>query len=116
MFARNLQIANELEQLALLLEIDEANVFKIRAYKEASRVIRSFESPLSSIVQLDGIKGIGPGIKGVVDSIIKGEEPEELKKMRKKIPPSLLEIARLPGIGPKSKKTLWQNDILDLET
>lgn len=116
MFARNLHIANELEQLALLLEIDEANVFKIRAYKEASRVIRSLESPLSSIVQLDGIKGIGPGIKGVVDSIIKGEEPEELQKMRKKIPPSLLEIARLPGIGPKSLKTLWQNDILNIET
>lgn len=116
MFAQNIHIANELEELALLLEIDGANFFKVRAYKDAARIIRSFESPISSVVQLENIRGIGTGIKGVVDSILNKQEPEELALLRQKIPQGILEIARLPGFGPKSLKTLWENNITDLET
>lgn len=116
MFAKNLYIARTFDELALLLEIEGANPFKIKAYKDAARVIRSFETPISSIVQLENIRGIGQGIKAVVDSILKGEDIEELSRLKDKIPVGLLQIAKLPGLGPKSLKTLFENDITDLNT
>jgi len=116
LFARNLYLADSLDELALLLEIDGSNFFKVKAYKDAARTIRAFETPVNSVLQLENIKGIGPGIKKVVERIISGEEPEEMIELKKKIPAGILEIARLPGLGPKSLRTLLDERITDLDT
>lgn len=116
MFARNLYLADSLDELALLLEIDGANFFKVKAYKEAARTIRAFESPVRSVLQLENVKGIGPGIKKVIESILSGAELEEMIALKKRIPAGILEIARLPGLGPKNLKTLLENKITDLKT
>ncbi|MFA6693569.1 MAG: PHP domain-containing protein [Bacillota bacterium] len=116
MFERNLYVASVLEELAFLLEITGANVFKIQAYKRAARTLRTLESPLEDVSQLDDIKGIGSGIKGIVSTVLDGSLPQELVDLREDIPSGIFEIARLPGLGPKSLKTLLENDIIDTKT
>ncbi|HPQ10181.1 MAG TPA: helix-hairpin-helix domain-containing protein, partial [Bacillota bacterium] len=116
MFEPNLHVAGALEELAFLLEITGGNPFKIRAYRQAARTLKSFPEPLEDVRQLDGIKGIGAGIKGIVEEVLSGALPEELRELRDQVPAGIFDIARLPGLGPKSLKTLMDSGITDLET
>ena len=116
MFEPNLHVAGVLEELAFLLEITGGNPFKIRAYRQAARTLKSFPEPLEDVRQLDGIKGIGAGIKGIVEEVLSGALPEELRELRDQVPAGIFDIARLPGLGPKSLKTLMDSGITDLET
>ncbi|HEU4636591.1 MAG TPA: DNA polymerase/3'-5' exonuclease PolX [Edaphobacter sp.] len=107
----NISIARVLEETAALLEIDAADPFRIRSYRRAAEAVEQQTAQLALLAddpkQLLNIAGIGKGMAAnIVDILQTGSTPlrdELLKKYR----PSMLELLRLPGMGPKTVALVW---------
>ena len=120
----NISIARLLDETAALLEIDAADPFRIRSYRRAAEAVEQQTTQLFTLVaepkQLLAIPGIGKGMAAnIIELVNTGTMPlrEELLLRYK---PSMLEILRLPGMGPKSVALVWSAlqvaDIDSLET
>lgn len=120
----NISIARVLDETAALLEIDAADTFRVRSYRRAAEAVEQQTTPLATMVddpkQLLAIAGIGKGMAAnIVDIVATGTMPlrEELLKRYR---PTMLELLRLPGMGPKSVALVWSAlevaDIDALET
>jgi DNA polymerase (family X) len=111
------QVAEILSEIGTLLELQGENPFKTRAYENAARALESLTEPLEKLVaenRLGEIKGVGEGIqKKITELVTTGKLPyyEELKAS---VPPGLVEMLGIPGMGPKKVKAL--NDKLGIET
>jgi DNA polymerase (family 10) len=109
----NITIARLLDETASLLEIDAADTFRIRSYRRAAEAVEQQTAQLSTMVddpkQLLAIAGIGKGMAAnIVDIINTGTLPlreELLTKYR----PSMLDLLRLPGMGPKTVALVWSS-------
>jgi DNA polymerase (family 10) len=107
----NITMARLLDETASLLEIDAADPFRVRSYRRAAEAVEQQTEPLASMVdepkQLTAIGGIGKGMAAnIVDLVRTGSMPlrdELLKKYR----PSMLDLLRLPSMGPKTVALLW---------
>ena len=108
----NSEIAQLFERLAILLELDNANPFRVRAYREAARVIAGESRPLASLAGEEGVleslPGIGRDLAGKIRDIVKTGTTERYEEMRKKFPPGLLELTEIQGLGPKRIRTVWE--------
>jgi DNA polymerase (family X) len=110
----NAQIALLLNQYADLLEIEGANLFRIRTYRNAARSIESLSQPIVQLVEegkdLAKLKlpGIGKGMAGHIEEIVKTGALGALKELRKKLPATLDELIEIEGIGPKRTKLLYE--------
>lgn len=107
----NAALARTLEEVADLLEIQNANPFRIRAYRNAVRTIQTQATPLARLLAegkpLTALPGIGKEmanhIKEMVETGTLGYRDELLGEM----PRSLIDLMRLPSVGPKKAKKLW---------
>lgn len=105
-------IAALFEEMADLLELDGALVFRVRAYRNAARVIRDAPAPLREMAaadpkQLTGLSGIGKDLAGKIREILETGEFADHQNLLRKFPPGLLELLRLQGLGPKRVKQLY---------
>ncbi len=107
----NITLARLLDETAALLEIDAADPFRIRSYRRAAEAVEQQTRPLSALVDdpkaLTAIAGIGKTMAAnIVDLVRTGTTPlraELLTKYR----PTMLELLRLPSMGPKTVALLW---------
>jgi DNA polymerase (family 10) len=93
-----------LEEMAVLLELDGANGFKVRAYQNAVRALPEHDDVLDELVadnRLTDIQGVGQGLAEKIAEFAKTGRIGELDELRKRIPPGLVEMIRIPGFGPK---------------
>jgi DNA polymerase (family 10) len=107
----NISIARVLDETAALLEIDAADPFRIRSYKRAAEAVEQQTTRLATLVedpkQLLAIAGIGKGMAAnIVDIVATGTMPLR-EELLKKYKPTMLELLRLPGMGPKSVALVW---------
>jgi len=105
------QIVSVLEQVSVLLELDGANLFRVIAYQNASRALASLEEDLLQVVQeerLTEVKGIGKGIGGLICEAVLEGKWGNLTDLYSRIPPGLIEMVGIPGLGPKRVKTLHE--------
>lgn len=112
----NGKIADQLHLMGQLLEILEENPFKIRAYIRAAEVIGRLATPVAALSpgELEAIAGIGHAIAGNVHEIAASGTFPELEEAMGRVPPGLIEMLALEGIGPKTVRTLWKK--LQIET
>jgi DNA polymerase (family X) len=107
---RNTDIARVFERLATMLEIDGANPFRIRAYREAARVVESHPEPMESLVGAEGgleaIKGIGKDLAQKIRDLVTTGTTALYDEMQQKVPLEVVELTELQGVGPKRVKTL----------
>ncbi|HIA17841.1 MAG TPA: DNA polymerase/3'-5' exonuclease PolX [Planctomycetaceae bacterium] len=99
-------MAAALEQLADLLEFQGANAFRIRAYRNSSRVIRDYPESIADIVASDpksltAIDGIGKGVADKCTTLVQTGELPQIQEILQQIPPTVLDLLRVPGLGPK---------------
>ena len=110
-FITKSQIVTVLEQVGVLLELDGANQFRVIAYQNASRALASLEEDLLTVVReerITDVKGIGKGLGGLIsEAVLKGSWGE-LLSLYERIPPGLMEIVGIPGLGPKRARTLYE--------
>ncbi len=105
------QVSEILHEMAILLELSDANPFKIRAFENGARVIEGLEQDLETLVdakKLREIKGIGEGLAEIITDLVKTGKSNEYLSLRKKIHPGLLEMISIQGVGPKRAKILFK--------
>lgn len=109
---RNTDIAAIFYEIADLLEIDGANPFRVRAYRTGAGALEGLGYEVASLVtngeDLIGIPGIGKDLAAKIREIVETGKCATLIKLHEKLPPSLTELLRIPGLGPKRVKTLFQ--------
>ena len=106
------EIADTLEHLATLLEINGENEFRIKAYKNAARAIDTSsvsQEEFISKIQEGTFKGIGPQIGVLVLEIANTGTCSLLDEVSASLPPGLPQILELPGLGAKKVKSLYEN-------
>ena len=108
-FSRN-QVANVLHQVAVLLELQGANVFRVRSYQNASRLLGSLSEDLGELVasgEIYNMKGIGKGLgSALTQAIAEGRWPDDWVNLHTTTPPGLIEMLGIPGLGPKRIKLM----------
>ena len=111
---KNDQMASQFELLADLLEIQGANPFRIRAYRNAARTISSAAESLTDLVASGGdpgqFDGIGKDLARQITEIAQTGHLSSLEELRKQIPPGVLDMLRIPGVGPK-KVSVFFNEL-----
>lgn len=117
---RNVDIAAQFEQTADALEIQDANPFRVRAYRNAARMLRAHGSEMAELVaqeaKLTDLPGIGEDLAARIAEIVKTGKSGALEKIQKKVPRFAMELLKLPGIGPRRARTLCEDaDIHSLE-
>jgi len=116
---RNAEVAAMLNRVADLLEIKGENFFKIRAYREAVRQLDNLTSEVEDLVRqgtLKDVPAIGPAIEQKITEYVTTGQLEFLTRLEAEIPPALLELTRVPGLGPRTAKDIYDTlGILSLE-
>ncbi|HUC19243.1 MAG TPA: DNA polymerase/3'-5' exonuclease PolX [Acetobacteraceae bacterium] len=101
----NAEIEAELEKLADLLEIDGANTFRVRAYRQAARLVGALGRNIAEMVAagetLEGEPGIGADLAGKIAALARGETLPLLAELTAKNPVGITALLDLPGLGPK---------------
>ena len=104
-------IAAVLEEIAFLLELKGENPFKVKAYATGARVIESLPEEPAVLVQkglLRNVKGIGQTLEGTVTELVTTGRSTLHQELQAAFPASLLEMAAIPGLGPKKLKTIYE--------
>jgi len=110
-------VIKTLERIAVLLELSGANPFKSRAFQNGARALQSYEGDLTAGLEsgeLKKIKGVGKGILTEVESLLADGTSPALVELEDAVPAGLLEIVRVPGLGPKRVRVLHEK--LGIET
>ena len=102
-------VADILIEIGTLLEIKGENPFKTRAYTNGARTIEGLSEPLSDIVAADrlkDIKGFGKALQEKVTELVTTGKLEYYDKLKASVPPGLIEMIDIPGMGPKKIKAV----------
>src|SRR5436853_4929046 len=107
----NTEIAVALDELGDLSELDGAAIYRVVAYRNAAKAVR--ESPVSVLglarqgraTELPGVGGI---IRGKIIQLADDGAIPATVKLRAKFPPGVIEMTRLPGLGPKRARRLYE--------
>ena len=114
---RNSELAETLDLLADLLQLDGADSFRLNAYRTAAQRMRDSATGVASLAMEGKAKrldGIGKTIEAKIVELVETGDIEALAKLRAVIPVELVEVMRVPGIGPKTARRLWEE--LGVET
>lgn len=115
---QNADIATVFNEIADLLEIEGANPFRIRAYRNAARTIFELGQDARELVaqhaDLSKLPGIGKDLSAKIIEIVQTGRCQTLEKLRRQTPPGLPELLKIPGLGPKRVAVLYHE--LDIHT
>lgn len=104
----NRRIAGLLGEIADLLDIKGENPFRIRSYRTAAEAVAaSAEGLAQRLDDLTKIPGIGSGIAGKIREIVKTGDCGYRQELLQDVPHGLLELLRVPGLGPKGVQVVW---------
>jgi DNA polymerase (family 10) len=111
MSVHNAEIAEMFSRLAELLEIQGANPFRIRAYRKAAQTIEGLPHSVTSMLaegaDLSELPGIGEDLAAKIQEIVETGHLALLEQVSSQLPGQLAELAKIPGLGPKRVKMLY---------
>jgi DNA polymerase (family 10) len=108
---RNVDVAEQLELLADLQEIEGEASFRVLAYRRAATRIRETAGSVAELAlagRAKELQGIGKTIEEKIVQVVEDGEMHALTKRKKIIPPDVVSFMRLPGLGPKTAARIWQ--------
>lgn len=106
----NIDIARLFDEIADLLEIQGENPFRVRAYRTAARTIQGLAVPAASLAaegKLDELPGIGKDLAGKIVTILETGTLPLLDELTARTPEGLVEMLRIPGLGPKRARLIY---------
>ncbi|HSC74183.1 MAG TPA: DNA polymerase/3'-5' exonuclease PolX [Gaiellaceae bacterium] len=108
---RNVDVADQLDLLADLLEIEGEASFRVLAYRKAATRIRETAGSVAELA-LNGrakdLQGIGKTIEEKIIQVVEDGEMHALTKRKQIVPPEVVTFMRLPGLGPKTAARIWK--------
>ena len=110
---QNIEITHLFEELADLLEIQSANPFRVRAYRNAARMLGDLPESVAEIVadptrSLEDLPGIGKDLAEKIATIVNTGTLPQLEELRAEVPAGVVEMLKVPGLGPKKAAALFQ--------
>ncbi len=109
---RNAEIADAFDELASLYELDGAVVYRVVAYRNAAKAIREAGVSVAELARagrVEELDGVGKTIAEKIDALLEGGTIPSADKLRARIPAGLVEITRIPGLGPKRVRSLHEH-------
>src|SRR5918994_1582487 len=106
---RNGEIAEAFEELASLYELDGAVVYRVVAYRNAAKAIREAGVSVAELAtqgRAAELAGVGKTIAEKIDALLDTGSIPSADKLKTRIPSGLVEVTRIPGLGPKRAKLL----------
>jgi len=114
----NADIAAVFEEIADLLEIEGANPFRIRAYRNAARTLGELSQDARTLLQRGGdltrLPGIGDDLAAKIREIVTTGSCGLLQRLHRELPAAVTELLHIPGLGPKRVRALYHD--LDVQT
>jgi DNA polymerase (family X) len=107
---RNGDIAEAFEELASLYELDGAVVYRVVAYRNAAKAIREAGVSVEELARqgrVEELAGVGRTIAEKIDALVETGSIPSADKLKARIPAGLVEITRIPGLGPKRARLLY---------
>ena len=107
---RNAELALHFDELADLYELDGAIVHRVLAYRNAAKAIREAGASVADMTKagtVTELPGIGKTIEEKLGTLLETGAIPSAEKLKAKYPPGLVEITRLPGLGPKKARKLF---------
>lgn len=111
------EVAAALDEMGTLLALKGENAFRCNAYHNASRTVSQLEGDLKQLVadgKLAEVRGIGDTLQEKITTLVKTGRHKFLDELRASVPEGLVQMLRLPGMGPKKVKAL--HDVLGIDT
>jgi len=105
-------IIKSLEEIALMLELKNENPFKVRAYRNAARALETSDIEIdenTTIEELKKIKGIGQSLAENILILASGKKLDFYEELKESFTPQMLELLKIPTLGPKKAKYLFDN-------
>jgi DNA polymerase (family 10) len=117
----NKAIATLLYETADLLEIDGQDSFRVRSYRNAAEAIEALPQQVADLItepkKLLAVQGIGKGMLANLQMLFKDGRIEAHAELLKKYHPSMLELLKIQGLGPKTIALIWSTfQVCDLES
>jgi len=106
----NQELANIFESIADLLEIKGEVVYKTQAYRKASDSLNNLARDVNDIWQegdLTEIPGVGKAIAEKIEELLSTGKLEFFEKLENEVPPGLLDVLKVPDVGPKKAALFW---------
>ncbi|EDM23014.1 DNA polymerase/3'-5' exonuclease PolX [Caminibacter mediatlanticus] len=107
----NKEIASILSKTADLLEIKGENPFKVRAYRNAARIVENSSKDFNKLVKegfdLTRLPGIGKDLSLFIKEIVETGKFHKLEELQKEIPPGLVDMLSIEGLGPKRIRQIY---------
>ncbi len=104
-------VVDMLNEIGLLLELKGENPFKSRAYYNAARIIEVLDEDLETLVKegrLKDVKGIGEALNKKLTELVTTGKLKYYEELKQSVPSGLLEMLKIPGLGPKKIKVLYE--------
>ncbi|WP_369414563.1 DNA polymerase/3'-5' exonuclease PolX [Corallococcus soli] len=104
-------VAQVLRDMSLLLQLQGETGFRVRAYDIAADRIANLPQDLGAIVtegRLQDLQGIGPGLAEKLSELVKTGRMSAFEELKARFPAGLLELMKLPDVGPKKVAVLWK--------
>jgi DNA polymerase (family 10) len=109
---QNIEIAAMLTQLADLLEIEGENPFRVRAYRNAARLVETLPHSVAAMIEagedLSELPGIGKALANKMQEMVATGHLTALEKEEKHIPATLSDLLKVPGLGPKRVHSIYE--------
>ena len=119
---QNGEIGRVLNEIADMLEITGENFFRVRAYRNAARAVWDYPATFAelSIEKMSEVAGIGKDLSAKIETLVKTGELALHRELSAKVPPGVLALMHLPGLGPKRVKQISEQlaiqDLTQLRT
>lgn len=108
----NVTVAAIFDEIADLLDVQGANPFRIRAYRNAARTVSELGTELECMLEqgqdLTELPGIGEDLSARIIEIVSTGRCQLLERLHREVPVAVSDLLHLPGLGPRRVKRLWQ--------
>ncbi|NPA14868.1 MAG: DNA polymerase/3'-5' exonuclease PolX [Aquificae bacterium] len=108
---RNKKLAQIFDKMADILEFLGDNPFRIRTYRRVAKILENLPMDIEEAIQtgyIKKVKGIGSSTLEKIQEFLKTGTISKYEELRKKVPEELLELMDIPGVGPKTLKTVYE--------
>ena len=105
---QNNEVVRALETIVALMEIKDESYYRVLAYQRAAESVSALGRPVREVEDLETLPHVGGTTAAVIRALAEDRTPEILAELSGEVPTGLVEITRLPGVGPRTAGRLWR--------